>query len=161
MADITIGPGAINGDGISSSTISFIDLTGSASGTGTITSVQVWAQSDLAGFVIGLFFLVSGTTYECRSSASIGDVVSGAVRTFPVSLAVQKGDFIGCYYDSGFLERNTFGGNGYRFLSGNHLTPTEESNFTDFTADNKLSLYGTGTGADGEIVVQRIPFGLR
>jgi len=73
-----------------------IDLTNPANASGTITSIQIRAQTALTGMRVGTFYLVSGATYKCRDSATIGSVTAGSVQTFPVQLTIVTGDFIGC-----------------------------------------------------------------
>lgn len=120
-----------------------LSLDNPANLSGLITSIDVWANTDITGFRIGTFFLVAGTTYRCRSSATIGNVVAGAKRTFPVSIPVQKGDFIGWYLATGALEVDVAGGGGIYTVAGEYIDPGDQAIFA-LIANAAFSLYGQG-----------------
>jgi hypothetical protein len=148
MADIDIGSGATNRSGsVSGGGYTDIDLNNPANGTGTLTSVEIWANTDLANCEVGTFYLDSGTTYVCRSSAVIGAVTAGAKRTTDVSgtpITVNTGDYLGIYYTSGKLERDTEGNNGLMYYYGKAITALDSQSYT-FLAGDALSIYATGT----------------
>lgn len=70
---IDIGPGAIDRAAFAS-VGTIIDLANPANKSGIITSVDFWFSGGGTGVRVGTFFLVSGTTYQCRDSATIGSV---------------------------------------------------------------------------------------
>lgn len=49
-----------------------------------------------AEWYVGVFYLVSGVTYKCRSAANIG-VLSVGQTNKAVSLTIQSDDFIGSF----------------------------------------------------------------
>jgi hypothetical protein len=116
-----------------------------ANASGTINSVEVYAESNLSNFVVATFFLISGSTYECRDSQSIGSVTSGSKQTFEVDLDVEAGDFIGGYWTSGDMERDTSGYAGIMDKPGDYTTPTDQIEYHLWTGD-AISIYGTGVG---------------
>jgi len=71
---------------------------------GTIISVEIYANTNLSGCKVGIFYKTNGNTLKCRSATTIGSVTSGSKQTFAVSLPAQVGDYIGIYYSGGFLE---------------------------------------------------------
>lgn len=110
---------------------------------GKITSVEIWANSELTNCEVATFFVVSGNQLSTRDNDSIGTVTAGEKKTFPVELDVEIGDYIGIYYDSGQLERSIASGlPGVWYKSGDNI-PITGAYFT--SADNQsISLYGTG-----------------
>ena len=95
-----------------------------ATDSGRIDTVEVWAEAgygNMTNAKVGMFYLVSGTTYKCRSVATIGTVVAGSKQTFtqdsgsnPLALTVALGDLIGLLWESpAKLERETTGSNGF------------------------------------------------
>lgn len=141
MGAIDIGTPAIYQGAGGAATFTNINLGNPANLKGKITSVEVWALTDLTGFRVGIFYLVSGVTYKCRSSATIGNVTSGSKQTFPVSLVVEIGDFIGAYWASGAIERGDSGGS-RAYVAGEYLDPDDQA---AYTVDARLlSLYGAG-----------------
>lgn len=146
---IDIGPGAVDrtDDDIWSYTVVLLD--NPANATGTITSIEVWAQANITGLRVGIFYLVSGTTYKCRSSVTIGNVAAGAKRTFTApddfaALDVVAGDFIGSYFSGGNIEAEP-AGDGQMYKKGEFIDPGDQADYEAFI--NTESLYGTGEEA--------------
>lgn len=108
---LTIGNTASDRGSAGSSGYTWIDKLNPASGSGTITKVEVWANTYIGNMYVGIFYFISGTTYKCRSAVNIGSVATGLKKTFDVSLACVAGDFIGFYFNSGTIERDDSGGN--------------------------------------------------
>ncbi|MBA7592052.1 hypothetical protein ES708_34225 [subsurface metagenome] len=124
-----------------------ISLDNPANASGTITSVEIWANVNITGMRVGTFYLVSHTTYKCRDSAVIGDVTAGSKQTFPgLSIDVEAGDLIGCYWDDGKIEMDSSGFAGWYEVSGEHIDPGDEAEYSlrEYYAQ---SLYGTGETA--------------
>lgn len=148
MADIDIGAGASNRAGtVSGGGYTDIDLNNAANGTGTLTSVEIWAATDLANCVVGTFYTSDYVTFTCRDSATIGAVTAGSKQTFDVSgtpITVQTGDYLGIYYTSGKLERDSSGYDGLYWYYGEAIDATDSADFT-FLAGDALSIYATGT----------------
>lgn len=140
---IDVGPGAVDGNDWWGSGATLIDLANPANLSGRITSVDVWANTNIAGLRVGTFYLVSGTTYKCRGSATIGNVTAGSKQTFAVSIPVVVGDVIGCYFDSGQLENTLSGGVGVASATGEYIDPGDSAAFT-VDVNWRQSLYGQG-----------------
>ena len=124
-----------------------IDKNNPANASGTLHTVQVYAFSDLKGFRVGTFYSTNGNTLKCRDSVLIGDVEAGAQRTFPgLSFTVEAGDYIGCFFTGGIIERDTSGYPGYWSIVGEYIDPGDEAIYS-FHPGYAISLYGIGEPA--------------
>ena len=120
-----------------------------ANATGTIDTVEIWADINLSNCEVATFFVVSGNNLSTRDSEIIGTVTSGSKQTFSgLSMDVETGDYIGTFYTSGgWIEVNTSGGTGMWYGgSGVDYIPCTNQVFTS-AGGYTLSLYGTGTEA--------------
>ena len=61
---------------------------------GKITSVEIWANSELANCEVATFFVVVGNQLSTRDNDTIGTVTAGEKKTFPVDLNVEIGDYL-------------------------------------------------------------------
>lgn len=157
---IDVGPGASDRASQLVGTLTIVDLNNPANATGTITSVEIWMKTSAAGlgFRVGTFYLVSGTTYKCRDSHTIGDVTAGSKQTFSgiSGFDVTTGDFIGCYYGgSGNIEEDSSGYLGVYYASGEYIDPDDSTSYT-LLAGDAISIYGTGTEAGGQTFYQAL-----
>jgi len=150
---ITIGPGAADGDSTSAADYTYLQLTNPASGTGTITSWSIWANSNLAGCKIGTFY---GTApkYTSRDVELIGDVTSGSKQTFtldsggnPIATDVTSGDLAGVYFTSGAIERKLSGLSGFYYLQYDQFGAGEKT--YNLSANRGQSIEGSGTETAG------------
>ena len=143
MGLIDVGPGATNRASTSTTTGYTNLLRGNpANDTGKLTSFEVWANSDLSGVKIGTFY-GSGTSWTSRDVESIGNVTAGSKQTFTgKDCDVQTGDIIGAYRTGGNMERDTSGGDGAAYKSGDQFGAGTQT-YTDSpgVAD---SYYATG-----------------
>jgi hypothetical protein len=147
MALIDVGLAAIDRASIwQNPTYTLINKDNSADGTGTLTSVEIWANVTTTGTVVATFF-GSSTTYTSRAGTTIGAVTAGSKQTFSgLSIPVETGDLIGMYVGSaGKMEMGTAGTTGMYYKSGNNITEAEVSGYTDYSYG--FSLYGTGATA--------------
>jgi len=142
LTAINIGAIPKYGDGLSYN-FTLINKNGPANGTGTITSVQIYAKDNMSNCKVAIFQTVSLNTYTTRSNVTIGSVPAGAVRTRAVNLLVQEGDLIGMFYTAGTV-CYVAGGLGYKILQFDRI-PCTNLAFGDGGAANTMSLYGTGT----------------
>lgn len=141
---IDVGSGAIDRVATTGGGTTLIDKNNAANVAGILDSIQLWFAVNATGVKIGVFYLVSGTTYHCRSAASIGSVTAGSVQTFTgLNLAIQAGDFLGIYYVSGNLEVASSGGSGLLYKAGDYVTVDSEQSYT-VAAGYLISIYGTG-----------------
>jgi hypothetical protein len=136
---IDIGPEAIDRGGFIGANYTRIMMDNPANADGKITSVELWAYSDLSGCIVATFFVVSGNTLSARDHQTVdngngaGVVIAGSKQTFTVDLDVQTGDYIGLFYSVGNMERDASGFAGLWGKSG------------DYTASSDIT-YGTAAG---------------
>jgi hypothetical protein len=142
---IDVGPGATDrASTISGANYTDIDLGNPANGTGSLDTVEIWANTALSNCKVGTFYLVSGTTYKCRDSATLGTVTAGSKQTFTgLALEVQTGDYLGNHYTAGTLERDTEGGSGIMYYAGEAIDPGDEADYTLVDGD-AISIYASG-----------------
>lgn len=148
---IDVGSAATDrGNYLDATAYTYIDLANAAGYDGRITSIAAWVRTAMTGFRVGTFYVVSGTTYKCRDSATLGVVTAGSSQTFiqdsggiPLSIAVKAGDFIGCYFATGELERDTTGGSGVLYYNGEAIDAGDSASYSTY-ADDAMSLYATG-----------------
>jgi len=108
---------------------------------GKVTSIDVRSTGGLTGVKIGIFYLVSGTTYKCRSSVTIGDVAAGFQNIDGLSLRVAPGDLIGMYWATGSVERSTSGESDMFFIAGDSCNKGDQATYA-VLADDAISLGG-------------------
>ena len=111
-----------------------------ANASGKITSIEIWAYSNITGLIVAIFTQGAANVFTARDSQIIGNVTADSKQIFEVDLDVQEGDFIGVYQTSGSIELDT-SGEGYWRIAGNQ-TACNEVTFP-FTANRTISLYGT------------------
>jgi hypothetical protein len=142
MAAIDVGPGAIDrGSYTTGNTI--VEGTNPANDTGSITSVEIWAESALSDCEVAIFYVVSGNNLSTRDTETIGSVTGGSKQTFSgLNMDVQTGDYIGICFSAGNLERELSGGTGYWYVAGDYIPCTNQA-FT-WGVTRIISLYGTG-----------------
>lgn len=150
MTNITIGAGAADYEATTMvAGYTRIDKTNPANANGILNTISIFANTAMTGVKVGTFYLVSGTTYRCRSYAVIGSVPSGSKQTFTgLSIAVNTGDYIGIYATGGSIERSSTGGGG-RITSASSvdgfLTDVTYSS-SDTTGRNAIE----GSGSSGK-----------
>ena len=153
---IDIGSPAIN----RASWISYqtsVQKTNPANASGKITSVEIWAYSNMSNCEVATFYVVSGNNLSTRDTQAIGSVSSGSKQTFEVDLNVQEGDYIGIYYETGGIEMDVSGGAGKWYKSGDNIPCTDVT--FGFSAGHIMSLYGTGATEEEEEEANAIFFG--
>ena len=143
MATITVGSPAVSQTSGFDTTQYLLLKYGAANADGTITSIEVYPYAAISGLIVGIFFLVSGIIYQCRSVVSIGSVAAGAKRTFSVSLAVKAGDFLGCQYSGGSIAQVSGSNTTFYASSGNFTVGGQTS--WQFGSGATLSLQGIGS----------------
>ena len=139
---IDVGSAAINRSTYNNEGTS-VDRNNPSNETGTITSIEIYANSAMSNVEVATFFVVSGNNLSTRDSEAIGSVAAG-YTTHIVNLNVTSGDYIGIYFSAGSLDRDTTGG-GFWKNAGDQIPCTNVA-FT-LTAAGTLSLYGTGATA--------------
>jgi len=143
---IDIGSEAIDRAGYYASGDTAIVLDNPATASGTITSVEIWAYLgwDLSGCKVGIFYKLDVRDFRCRSSATLGNVISGSKQVFPVSLAVESSDFIGMFFSGGYMESDYVSFDGLYYKTGDHCNTGDLLLDCAILPGDTLSLYGTG-----------------
>jgi hypothetical protein len=109
---------------------------------GKITEIQIWANTNLADVEVGIFTNEGVNVFSTRSWVALGAVVSGSLQSFPVSLDVVAGDYIGIYGTGGDIEKGNEGVE-YHRKAGDQI-PCTSVDFGAAVAPRAISLYGTG-----------------
>ena len=153
---IEIGVAAIDRTSTGSLSNTCVNKGGPATDTGTITSIEIWANGDLTNVEVATFISVEVYVLSTRDTVTIGSVTGGSKQTFtedsggsPISLEVHEGDLIGIYAGSGTIERSESGGLNVLIASGDHIPCTEQS--FSFWSGDIISLYATGTTEEEEV----------
>ena len=141
MAVITLGSDATDRAG-AHATATIICEESPASTAVLITSVSIWANTNLSGCIVATFYNTGGNNFTARDSHSIGTVTAGSKRTFSVNLIALAGDYIGIYFSGGQIDIATGGGQGLWLGSGDL---TSGSGTYSHQSTWVMSLYGTGT----------------
>lgn len=123
-------------------TYTIIDKTNPANDTGTITSFELWYNTNATGVKIGTFS-GSGTSYTNRDYETIGSVTSGSKQTFSgLNCDVVTGDVIGIHQTGGNIENDTSGGSGLYLKDGDQFGAGTQT--FGYWVDYPLSIYGIG-----------------
>ncbi len=139
---LDVGPGATNRAAALAQGNTVIDLANAVNGDGVITSVSIWAATDLTGVEVAMFYEVTSGVFSVRSSDTIGDVTSGSKQTFAVELPCVAGDYLGIWWTGGTLEVDTAGGSGVRAAAGDQI-PCYGQAFA-LSANYAISIEGAG-----------------
>lgn len=146
VSDIDVGASPIDRDTVHTGSYTLIDKNNPANASGVLHSVKVWADTNITGLRVGTFYVTNGDTLKCRDSENVGDIEAGAERTISgLSIAVQAGDYIGCYWAEFFedIERSDSGYDGVWYIAGEYIDPDDEATY-ELLAGNAISLYGYG-----------------
>ena len=152
MSDISIGPDSIDRYTVRSGGATDINYTNPANLSGNIKLITIFLYSSIKGLKVGIFYLVSGTIFHCRSAAYLGTVSAGNV-TFNVSLPVQQGDYLGYYFDAdtGQIEFDNLNGVGLYYTSGDYVTVDSEANYT-LNSKYTTSCHGAGDSIASSLI---------
>ena len=142
VIDIDVGSAASNRNTYCSAGYTMVDKNNPANFTGRITSVQLWADTNMSGVIIATFS-ASGNNLTARSSYAIGNVTAGSVQTFAVDLNVTIGDYLGFYAAGGTLDLAVSADFGIWYHAGDMTTTTSHA-FTFDAGSSYISLYATG-----------------
>jgi len=148
VSDIDVGAAPIDRTGYYAYGYTIVDVNNPANASGILHSVKVHARTSMTGLRVGTFYITSGSPpyafLKCRDSELIGDVEAGAERTFTgLSITVQEGDYIGCYFDTGDIDNTGSGFLGKWRVSGEYIDPGDEAEYY-FLEGDACSLYGYG-----------------
>jgi len=138
--DIDIGCPAIDRASYLAGPRTVINKGNPANATGIITTVEIYAYANLTDCEVTTFYEGTANRLTTRDYEAIGTVTSGSKQTFMVSLNVQTGDYLGIFYQSGSIERDTSGGVGLWYIDSDQI-PCDTYLFT-LGATWVASLYG-------------------
>ena len=148
---IEIGPGATDRATIDIYGYTFVQATNPANATGYINSMEFWFFDSATGIKCGTFY-GSSTSYTNRDYETIGSVTSGSKQTFTgLNCDVTSGDYLGIYFATGFIEKDTSGGTQY-YKSGSQFGAGTQTYISETVVE---SIYATGipiyecSGSDG------------
>ena len=115
-----------------------------ANASGTITSVELWAQIDLNNVKFATFFVVSGNNLSTRDTYTHSGIISsGSKQTISgLSIDVEEGDYIGIQASHGSLESDHSDLTGLWYANAEFIPCTNET-FT-YVANWGVSLCGIG-----------------
>ncbi|MBA7622115.1 hypothetical protein ES703_29486 [subsurface metagenome] len=143
-SDIDVGADPIDRFSAGAYNNTHVEKSNPANASGILHSVKVFAFANLTGLRVGTFYTTNGNTLKCRDSAVIGNVTAGSEQTFSeLSIAVEEGDYIGCYFTGGSIERDFFGFVGSWSVPGEYIDPGDETTYFFFDGA-AISLYGYG-----------------
>ena len=109
---------------------------------GVVASIDIWAAHDMGGLIVGTFYKTNGNTLKCRASVAIaGTITAGSKVNKVVSIAVEIGDYIGCYYTSGTTKNGSGAVVGHWYFNGEATDPNDEEDYV-FWAGYAISLGG-------------------
>ncbi len=144
---IDIGPDPIDRMFSSMSGTTYISQDNPANASGILHTIKIWAASALFGLVVGTFYTINADILKCRDSELVPPVAPGSEQTITgLSIAVEEGDYIGCYFTTGGIERDLFGFVGVWEAGGNHTNPGDEDWYLPY-GGAAISLYGIGEAA--------------
>ena len=145
MAAIDIGAAAIDrGNNYGPGTC--VNEGNPANANGSITSVEIWALSNLSDCEVATFYF-SGNSGSTRDYEAIGSVTSGSKQTFSgLDIDVQTGDYIGAYFSAGTIEMSASGGAGLWYKNATDYIPCTSQTFNHLSS-YVISLYGEGETA--------------
>ena len=159
---IDVGGTAEDRDSYWDANYTIVDKTNPADGSGTITTIELWARLEMENCEIATFFVVSGNNLSTRDTVTLGTVTIGEhsienenpitldSESNPISLTVVEGDYI--THTAGRIERGYTGGDGNWYASGDYIPCTNQA--FSYTSEDILSVYGTGATADGFALVK-------
>ena len=145
---IDMGGAAIDRPGTSGTGHTIITKYNPANESGTITSVEIWAHSQLSNVEVATFYIVSGNNFTTRDNETIaGTIAAGEKVVKAVDLTVESGDYIGWYFSAGSIDYTGTGSDGYWYRVSTDSIPCTDTTFSyDATA---LIFSFEGKGATG------------
>jgi len=139
---VDIGCEAIGRVGSMPAGYTALNKTKPAEASGIVKSIDIWANEDITGLRVGTFYTTDGNMLRCRASQAIaGTITAGSKVTKAVSIAVEIGDYIGFYCDSGGVEQDFSGYDDVWRYYGEAIDPDDQATYTLLSGD-ALSLGG-------------------
>ena len=145
----------------------YINYNGAANTTGTITSIEMYAESGLTltNVWVATFYEGESGFFSARDHVNLANVEGGSkvtrtvdINTNPIALDVGEGDFIGIYSSGAALSNDTEGGSGIYRNAGDETANSDVE--YSLLSSRILSLYGTGATAEAPTEDNAIMFGI-
>ena len=153
MSDISIGPNSIDRYTVRSGGTTDINYTNPANLSGTIKLVTVYSAEAIEGLKAGIFYLISGATFRCRSAVLLGNVPANTQKVFTTELPVQQGDYLGYYFSgTGRIELDNLVGVGLYQIAGDYVTKDSQGNYS-FVDKYTTSCHGAGDSVGSLIAI--------
>ena len=155
--EFDIGVPAINRASTYPSSVTYLNFGAYPKYYGRITTVDIWANTNMTGCKVGTFRYTESGKWVCRDYHTIGNVTSGSAQTFDVNIEVEPYDRIGIYFATGDIEAATAGGSGLVIKAGDQFD-TAEWTIDDFYFGDLASFHGgcVGLGIDVDVRVVKI-----
>lgn len=145
---IDVGAAASDRATFASATWTLVSSVNAANNSGIITVVEIFVNSQpMTGLKVGSFS-ATGNLLTCRDSSAMPAISSTGLTTLNAQngdfspFTIHSGDYIGCYFGAGLIDRDDPGGFNSWIYNGDKLTPGD--NFTGTQDDALISFYGTG-----------------
>lgn len=147
MATIDVGLAATDRGTTLSNGYTVLAQDNVANDSGTISSIEIWCNSELSNVKAGVFYDDGSPDYTVRDFETIGTVSSGSKQTFSgLDIDVVAGDLIGYVCTAGNIEADDDQG-GIWYYAGDGFTDTRT--YTDNPTPYGMSLYGEGATPGG------------
>lgn len=150
--EIDIGVEAIDRPDTFGETHTVINKNNPANASGKITSIEIytsWSHDEESVVKVATFFVVSGNNLSTRDYEIIGTLTASTKHVKEVNLDVEEGDYIGIYGCD--IERTLGVAETLWGKLNSDEIPCENVAFNSY--GDVISLYGTGTGSQGELTI--------
>ncbi len=142
--DIDIGSAAEDYDTTAPSGWTLIDLNNPSNKAGQITTIEIFANTELSGCKVATFFAVDATHYSTRDYELIGTVPAGSKQVFSVNIDVEIGDVVGIYFSAGLIESYSAATLDMKAKSGDNI-PCTNASFLVYGYTQSMALFGYGS----------------
>lgn len=144
---IDIGAGAANYGSGHTAEYTFLDLTNPANATGTLTSFEIWYNTDGTGVKAGTFYYHALTEYTYRDHELLGSVTSGSKQTFTgKNCDVNTSDYLAERSETGQMCCGS-GGSGSQYKDKTDIFSAGTHKLDLYVSGDRLALYAYGVEA--------------
>ncbi|GAI63833.1 unnamed protein product, partial [marine sediment metagenome] len=147
VSDIDVGAAPIDRSGYRPAG-TMVAKNNPANASGIIQTVKAWSHNSITDFYVGTFYRPDPDNFpnklKCRDSQFAGSLPADSEQTLTgLYIAVQEGDYIGCFFPSGSIDTYIFGFDGFWRVTGEFIDPGDETTYPFYMGD-VISLYGYG-----------------
>lgn len=145
---ITVGNEPIGRSAGAAAGTTWVDKVAPSNGAGIIHTVEMYLGTVVATDVqVGIFYVVSGNNLTCRAWVDLGGLNPHYQKVTGLSLAVEIGDYIGCWISDTVLSRDNIGTGNWAFSGQNQMGCVN----TAFVFSNNRTISLKGTGGSGRV----------